>query len=175
MGVVDLEWALLYPRGLLFLCIFLLLPFADELSAAPPPSQLQPRALSVEVGAKCQVWWMLHFTGFTTFDLSCKKVRSGWNPNDIKDPSRAGSTRSHYRTIGFFFPFWFDIVAKILVHRFGQFIRSSPLMNNKEESDGDHHVIHIHVVSLTYWGSGHLNFNNVPDILNWRILDETIP
>lgn len=38
------------------------------------------------------------------------------------------------------------------VHGFGQFIKSSPLMHIKRESDGGYHSIHIHVVRLRNTG-----------------------
>lgn len=44
--------------------------------------------------------------------------------------------------------FWSDNHTWGSVHRFEQFIKSSPLMHIKEESDGGYHSIHIHVVRL---------------------------
>ena len=38
------------------------------------------------------------------------------------------------------------------VHRFGQFIKSSPLMHIKDKSDGGYHSIHIHAVRLRNTG-----------------------
>lgn len=62
------------------------------------------------------------------------------------------------------------------VHRFGQFIKSSPLMHIKEESDGGYHS-HSYSCGMIekYRGGGHLNFNNMSDVLNLRIKipDET--
>ncbi len=43
---------------------------------------------------------------------------------------------------------WSDNRKWRSVHRFGQFIKSPPLMHIKGESDGGYHTIHIHVVRL---------------------------
>ena len=93
MGVcahVHITWFSLRLSAFLFVA-----PFADDLSAPLAASTLcrGRREMSSVTDAPLTRW--------ATFDPSCNKARSGWNPNNIKSPSSVGVNASHYRTIGF--------------------------------------------------------------------------
>lgn len=82
---------------LVFMCASIRCTFADELSAASPPSQL-PQCALYRGQYKMSSVTDAPFTKSKTLDLSYKV---SMEPNNIKSPFGASVNGSHYRTIGF--------------------------------------------------------------------------
>lgn len=97
---VESVCACMHVCLLVFMCASIRCTFADELSAASPPSQL-PRCALYRGQYKMSSVTDAPFTKSTTPDLSYKKARSVWKLNNIKSPFGATVNGSHYRTIGF--------------------------------------------------------------------------